>query len=288
MLSFDVEEYFQVEAAAGSVERSQWDSFEDRLTPCVELILELLHRARASATFFVLGWIAQRRRRVVQAIADAGHEIASHGMTHEMLARLEPREFRRQLLDSRKLLEDIAQRPVVAFRAPTFSITQRTAWAIDVLAEEGFEYDSSIFPIRRGRYGIADAPRGPHIAIGPGGGRILEIPPLTMRVAGVNVPVGGGGYLRLLPVRLLALALAGASRAHRPAIVYMHPWEFDPAQPVLPMASMDRWRHRVNLKRTERKLQWLLERFNFTTIGQCAGALAEAAGETHHYGAGRE
>jgi len=283
ILSFDVEEYFHAEAAAAAGP-DRWDSFERRLGPCVERILELLCDRGVSATFFVLGWVARHERSVVAQIAEAGHEIASHGMTHAMLGRLAPEEFRRELLDSRRLLEDIAGRPVVGYRAPTFSITHRTAWALDVLAETGYRYDSSIFPVRHDRYGVPDAPRFVHWAVGPGQGRILEIPPSTLQVLGMNWPVGGGGYLRLLPVRLVAAALAGAERCGQPGMIYLHPWELDPGQPILPMGPLSRWRHRVNLARTEGKLAWLLGRHRFGPGGRCADAVSAQVNETYHYG----
>ena len=264
ILSFDVEEYFQVEAAAiGGVRPEQWNSFQPRLAPCIDRILQLLADRGASATFFVLGWVARRQQEMVRAIAAAGHEIASHGMGHTMIQRLEPEAFRRDILDSRKLLEDITGGAVVGYRAPTFSITHRTAWAIDILAEVGFRYDSSIFPVRHDRYGVPDAPRFIHCAVGPGGGQIAELPPLTLRLLGRNLPVGGGGYLRLLPVALVDLALGRAEKKRQPGMIYLHPWELDPDQPPLPMSRLNRWRHRVNLARTERKLLHLMERRRF-------------------------
>jgi len=173
----------------------------------------MLDEHRQKATFFVLGHVAQRQGDMVRRIAAAGHEIASHGMTHTMLGRLSSDEFRRELRDSRRLLEDLAGRAVVGYRAPTFSITHQTAWALDVLAEEGFRYDSSIFPIRHDRYGIPDAPRWIHRARGPKGGEIVELPPLTMHLPGVNLPAGGGGYFRLLPYWVTAAAVRKAQAA---------------------------------------------------------------------------
>ncbi len=285
MLSFDVEEYFQVEAAAdGGTRPQQWDSFEKRLAPCVERILRLLSDHDASATFFVLGWVARHERDVVRMIANAGHEIASHGMGHAMLGRLAPEQFHRELLDSRRLLEDISGRPVVGFRAPTFSITHETAWAIDVLAEAGYKYDSSVFPIRHDRYGVPGAPRFAHLAVGPNGGEILEIPPLTLRVMGVNWPVGGGGYLRLLPVCLVAAALNGAGRLGRSGMIYLHPWELDPDQPILPMSRLARRRHRVNLGRTDAKLRRLLRRFRFTGVAEYLDTEAAGVEQAYSYG----
>jgi len=288
MMSFDVEEYFQAEAAArGGLRREDWSRHPMRLGPSVERILELLGQHGASATFFVLGWIAQNEPDVVKRIAAAGHEIASHGMNHQMITRLSPGQFRQDLLDSRNVLEDLALRPVVGYRAPTFSITHKTAWALDTLAECGFVYDSSVFPVRHDRYGVPDAPRWAHMAKGPGGGSILEIPPLTRRCLGANIPVGGGGYLRLLPVRILVSSLKNADRLGRPGMIYLHPWELDPGQPTLPMSALSRFRHRVNLSRTENKLARLLGEFRFSDVRAIQPDLLKTS-ESFVYGRGHQ
>jgi len=284
MLSFDVEEYFQVEAAAARLPAKEWELWPDRLAPAVDQILELLDEYRAKATFFVLGWVAEHQPEIVRRIACAGHEIASHGVSHRMLHGMTPQEFRGELTDSRSRLEDLGGRPVVGFRAPTFSVTTRTSWALDVLAEMGFLYDSSIFPIRHDRYGVPGAPRWAHWARGPGGGRILEIPPLVLRIAGWNVPIGGGGYLRLFPVRLVTCALRAAERAGWPGMIYVHPWELDPGQPELPMSRLSRWRHRVGLSRTDRKLRHLLRQFAFHPVRDMLPSLQVADAEEHSYG----
>jgi polysaccharide deacetylase family protein (PEP-CTERM system associated) len=284
LLSFDVEEYFQVESASGIYDCTQWDAIQKRLAPAVDKILHLLADHQTSATFFILGWVAQHERQLVEQIAEQGHEIASHGMSHRMLNRLNPGEFRRELLDSRRLLEDISGKPVIGYRAPTFSITRNTAWAIDVLAETGFEYDSSIFPVRHDRYGVPEAPSRPHFALGPGAGKILEIPPLTLPLRHINIPVGGGGYLRLLPARLIGLALKKAQSRNQTAMIYLHPWEFDPDQPVLPMRRLSRWRHRVGLRRTEAKLSWLLQQFRFCGVAHVFEDLKAAVETIYTYG----
>lgn len=284
MLSLDVEEYFQVEAAAAGVSRDQWESIPRRLGPALDRALDLLAAFKTSATFFVLGWVAERDPPFVRRIAEAGHEVASHGMGHRMVGQLSAEQFRDDVRESRALLEDIIGRPVVGYRAPTFSVTHRTAWAIDVLAAEGYQYDSSVFPIRHDRYGVPDAPRFIHRAIGPGGGSLIEIPPLTWRLGSVNWPVGGGGYLRLLPVWTVGAALRAAQARGRPGMIYLHPWELDPDQPVLPMGRLTRWRHRVGLRRTAGKLSWLLERFRFSTVAECLRHIDVAAAETFSYG----
>jgi polysaccharide deacetylase family protein (PEP-CTERM system associated) len=282
LLSLDVEEYFQVEAAAGAIRPDDWDGMPQRLGPCVGRALELLAARRATATFFVLGWVARHERQVVRRIAEAGHELASHGMGHRMLGRLGPDAFRQDLLESREVLEDIGGRPVIGYRAPTFSITHETAWALDVLAEAGFRYDSSIFPVRHDRYGVPGAPAEVHRGVGPAGGSVLEIPPLTLRLAGANWPVGGGGYLRLLPIRVVGAALRRAARRRHAGMLYLHPWELDPDQPVLPMGRLARWRHRVGLGRTQAKLRWLLERFRFSAVRERLDALEASAGDARY------
>jgi len=266
LLSFDVEEYFQVEAAAFCVRPETWELYEKRLAPCIERILTLLERNNASATFFILGWVAKHEPDVVRQIVRAGHEIACHGMNHQMLIRQTRQSFHNDILESRKILEDIAGKPILGYRAPTFSITRQTAWAIDILSQSGFLYDSSVFPIRHDRYGVPDSPRYPYTAVGPQGGTILEIPPLTLRLLGTNWPVGGGGYLRLFPLRCVTAGLEQAQSDHQPGMIYLHPWEIDPGQPKLPMNRLASFRHRVNLAATEKKLNNLLERYSFSSV----------------------
>lgn len=285
LLSFDVEEYFQVEAAArAGVAPEAWNTYPRRLAPAVDRALRALADHGASATFFVLGWVGRQQPDLVRRIAEAGHEVASHGMGHRMLQHLDAAAFRDELAESRRLLEDLAGRSVRGYRAPTFSVTHATAWAIDVLAEAGYGYDSSVFPIRHDRYGVPGAPTAPHTARGPGGASLLEIPPLTLRLAGVNWPVGGGGYLRLLPRRVPARALRKAAARGTPGMLYLHPWELDPDQPVLPMSRAGRFRHRVGLRRTEDKLRWLLQRFRFTSVAEQFDDLSARPLQTYAYG----
>jgi len=279
LLSFDVEEYFQVEAAAPRVSPQQWHAWQSRLHIGITQILEILAERQTCATFFILGWVARQNPDLIKKIAGQGHEIASHGMSHTMIHRLSRDEFRHELRDSKKILEEIAGRPVLGYRAPTFSITRRTAWALDVLAEEGFLYDSSIFPVHHDRYGVPDAPPQPHQALGPGGGRLLELPPLTLRLFRTNWPIGGGGYLRLLPIRWIDHALRQAESRHTPGMIYLHPWEFDPQQPRLPMSPLSRWRHRVGLRRTAAKVRWLMNRHRFTPV--CRQLESLQAAELH-------
>jgi len=273
-LSIDVEEYFCAEAVrAAGVTQDDWTSLPKRLAKPVHQILQMLDDHGTKATFFILGWVAINEKSLVELIASQGHEIASHGMSHDMLDRLTPNTFATELVESRKLLEDITGQKVRGFRAPTFSITHKTAWAIDVLAECDYEYDSSVFPIRHDRYGVPEAPPCPHLAVGPRGGNILEIPPLTLRILGRNFPAAGGGYLRLLGSRFVAHSLAGQARKGAAGGIYLHPWELDPGQPELPMKFLSRFRHRINLARTASKLRWLVNRFNFCPISQLAQSI---------------
>lgn len=284
LLSFDIEEYFQVEAVRrAGLSASQWPRFSSRLDVGLDRILALLAQSQTRATFFVLGRVARKQGPAIRRIARAGHEIASHGMTHRMLTDLTPEVFATELRDSRSLLEDLSGQAVVGFRAPTFSLMRRSAWAVDVLAEAAYRWDSSVYPIRHDRYGVPDAPLGPHRATGPGGGEILEIPPLTMTLGPMRIPAGGGGYLRLLPVRFIGRAIASADRQGRAAMLYLHPWEFDPDQPRLIASALSNWRHRVNLDKTAAKLAWLLERFEFTSVAEQLPALQAQAQDHYTY-----
>lgn len=279
IISFDVEEYFQVESASRSgVSCDDWIGYESRVQAQVDMILSLLADTGVHATFFILGWIAMRHKTLVHRIAAAGHEVASHGMSHRMITGLSREEFYTELCDSKRILEDLSGRAVKGFRAPTFSIMHSTAWAIDELCRAGYSYDSSIFPVHHDRYGVPDAPRWIHRAMGPGGGEITEIPPLTLRVLGGNVPVGGGGYFRLFPLWLTSLAVSSAQRGGHAAMIYLHPWEFDPAQPKLPLGRISNFRHRVGLAKTAGRLKRLLMRYTFGTAeahlsGHVGGAL---------------
>jgi polysaccharide deacetylase family protein (PEP-CTERM system associated) len=283
LLSFDVEAYFQVEAASTCVPRDTWDDRDLRLAGPLDVILQLLDAHDVRATFFFLGCVARREPDLVQRAADAGHEIATHGDDHRMLGALSSEAFRRDLLSSRARLEDLAGRPVLGYRAPTFSVTPRTTWALDVLAEEGFRYDSSVYPVPHDRYGMPGAPRFAHLAVTPRGATLLEVPPLSVRLAGVNLPIGGGGYLRLLPAVAVSSALRAAKRRARPGMIYLHPWEFDPAQPVLAMSRLGRWRHRVGLGRTATKLAHLLRRHRFGCVRDQLDALVASTDETFSY-----
>ncbi len=263
-VSIDVEEYFHIEAARGTVPRSQWDHWPSRVEANVERLLSLLDRHRLSGTFFVLGDVAQRHRQLARRIADAGHEVASHGTGHDRLHRLNPDSFRDDLLTCKHLLEDQLGRAVLGYRAPTFSLVPQTAWAIDVLAKAGFTYDASIFPVRHPWYGVPAAPDRPFMVQGyPDGPRLLEIPPLTWMLPAVpfrsrKLAVAGGGYFRLLPLGLMRRGLAQAAVQHRPAVLYFHPWEFDPDMPRMPLVGLNRLRTYIGLRSAARRLEQII------------------------------
>jgi len=263
-LTIDVEDYFQVSGFEKHIERRQWDGYEIRVVANTQRILDLLDTHNVKATFFVLGWIADRFPDLVCEISDRGHEVGSHSYWHRLVYELTPEEFRQDLRRSRDALERAANAPVTAYRAPSFSIVEPCRWALDVLAEEGYRIDSSIFPICHDRYGIAGAPRQLH-RLDTGAGPLWEFPPSVCRIAGVNVPVSGGGYFRLFPLLLTIACLKRVQRTTgQPLMFYLHPWEIDPEQPRLRVGSyLSRFRHYVNLATTERKLVALLRTFRF-------------------------
>ena len=203
----DVEDYFQVEGFANAIDRGSWDGFRTRVKGNTSLLLEMLDQRKVRATFFVLGWVARKHPEIVRQIAAAGHEVASHGMSHRLIYTQAPDEFRQETRDAKALLEDLAQKPVTGYRAATYSITSRSLWALDILCEEGFRYDSSIFPMRHDRYGIPDAEQKPHVLTTPGGARLVEFPISVLRYGGAKIPVAGGGYFRLFPYGLTRWAL---------------------------------------------------------------------------------
>jgi polysaccharide deacetylase family protein (PEP-CTERM system associated) len=265
-MTIDVEDYFHVSALAAAAPRDRWASFEPRVVSNTERLLDLFARHHVTATFFCLGWVAERYPGLIRRIADAGHEVASHGFWHQLVYDITPEAFREDVRRSRALLESLVGRPVVGYRAPSYSITRRSLWALDVLVEEGYEYDASIFPIRHDRYGIPDAPRHAHVLAQSSGG-LIELPPSTVRVLGTNLPVAGGGYFRLLPFWWTRWGIARVN-AHeqRPVIFYLHPWEIDPDQPRLPAPLLSRVRHYRNLHLTERRLTRLMELFTFAPL----------------------
>lgn len=262
-LTVDVEDYYQVEAFADIVRREDWPRWQSRVERNTQQLLELFVRYDVRATFFTLGWVAERHPGLVRAIIAAGHEVACHGYEHRLIYRQTPDEFRADVRRAKGILEDLLGARVEGYRAPSYSITAASLWALDILIEEGFRYDSSIFPIHHDRYGIPDAQRFPH-TIRRAAGEIIEFPPSTVRLGGMNWPISGGGYFRLLPYAMFRCGLRRLNRveAHA-AIFFIHPWEVDPDQPIVPGARVNVWRHRLNLHRTLPRLERLLTDFRF-------------------------
>jgi len=273
----DVEEYFQVSAFESRVSRADWDRFESRVVGSVCRLLELLARHEARATFFIVGWVAERHPDLVREIAHAGHEIASHSWDHARVTDQSPLAFRDSVRRAKYVLEDLAGTPVLGFRAPSFSIVPGREWALDVLIEEGYRYDSSLFPVRRPGYGYANAHPDPHWLERPVG-RIAEVPPTTLRRWGANVPAGGGAYFRLFPYAVVRTALRDCARRGAPGTFYIHPWEVDPEQPRVTVPWPTRVRHYGGLRRTLPRLERLLVEFRFTAIADTLARLADLAG----------
>ncbi len=277
MMTIDVEDYFHVSALASSAPRDRWPGFESRVAANTDRLLALFAERGITATFFVLGWVAERHPDLVRRIVSGGHELASHGYAHELVYDLTRDQFAADIRRSKALIEDLGGAAVRGYRAPSYSITTRSLWALDVLIEAGFEYDSSIYPIHHDRYGIPDAPRHAHL-IERDRGRLLEIPGSTIRVAGMNWPIGGGGYFRLLPYLWTSAGIARVNdHEQRPVCFYLHPWEIDPAQPRLPASRLSAFRHYRNLHLTEARLQRLIARFRFGSIRDVLAAELVAA-----------
>ena len=265
-LSVDVEDYFQVEAFSGIIPRQDWRRIEPRIESNTTRLLDLFDQKGLKATFFILGWVAEHHQRLIRKISDSGHEIACHGYDHRLITSQTPETFRVDLRRARKILEDITGEEVVGYRAPTYSINAKTLWALDILIEEGFRYDSSIFPIHHDRYGMPGAERSLHV-IRREAGQIIEFPPSTIRMAGQNLPVAGGGYFRLLPYSLFRWCLKRINSTEgMPAMFMVHAWEVDPDQPVICGGRFNVWRHRVNLDRTMSRLSQLLDDFRFAPV----------------------
>lgn len=273
-VSIDVEEYVHVEVARGVVDFNQWDDWPSRVERNVDLLLTLFDACGLRGTFFILGHVAQRHESMVKRIAQAGHEIASHGSNHQRLHQLNTETFRADVLACKKLLEDQTGQHVRGYRAPTFSVVRQTAWAIDVLVELGFEYDASIFPIRHPWYGVPTTPMSPFMVRNGSGPALLEVPPLVYRLGSWNLPAAGGGYFRLLPLVLMQWALAQACRQGRPAILYFHPWEFDPQMPRMPLSVTGRIRTYTGLRRAQSRLECIMRRSSrWSPIGDVLGEL---------------
>jgi polysaccharide deacetylase family protein (PEP-CTERM system associated) len=263
-MTIDVEDYFQVSAFAPYIDRARWDSIPCRVEANVERILGLLDDAGAHATFFTLGWVAERYPALVRRIADAGHELASHGYGHVRATEQGIGEFLADIKLAKAILEDVSSRQVSGYRAPSFSVGPANPWAFDCIATAGYRYSSSIYPIRHDHYGVPDAPRFAH-EVRPG---LLEVPVATTRLLARNWPAGGGGYFRLMPYSLSRWFLNRVNNVDgKPATFYLHPWEFDPAQPRVAEANAKaRFRHYLNLQRTAGRMRRLLADFRWDRV----------------------
>jgi polysaccharide deacetylase family protein (PEP-CTERM system associated) len=274
-LSVDVEDYFHVEAFATRVSQEDWRTFEPRVEKNVDVVLEILAKYQTPATFFILGWVAERYPWLVRRISDAGHEIGCHGYAHRHIRTQSPDQFRQDIRAARQSLMNRVNTPVNCYRAPSFSITGATLWALDILAEEGFKIDSSIFPVRHDLYGIPEANRFPHWRNG-----IFEFPPTTIRRAKSNFGVAGGGYLRLLPYGVTRWAIREINEVEKqPVMVYFHPWELDPGQPRIAAPLRSRLRHYANLGGMRKKIESLLTEFHFSTISTVCEPLISGASD---------
>ncbi len=267
--SVDVEDYFQVAALASAISRESWSTWEYRVEANTDVILQLCEENKVRGTFFVLGWVAEKSPHLVKRIADAGHEIACHGFSHQLIYRQTQEVFREETLRSKHFLEDVIGKPVTGYRAASFSITRESLWALDILIDAGFEYDSSVFPIRHDRYGIPGASPEPGWITAPSKRTLVEFPMSAAKFFGVQVPVSGGGYFRILPYWVTRAGLRQINeKAGRPFTFYLHPWEVDPEQPRVKVGALSRFRHYTNLHRCEARLRRVLGDFRFGTMRQ--------------------
>jgi len=264
-LSFDIEDWFQVENLKSAISYGEWDNIELRICNNTEKILRLLKKRETTATFFILGWIADKCPSLIKEIAAQGHEIASHGYSHELVYDMEPDDFSEDIRRSKAVLEDLVNNQVTGYRAPSFSITKESLWALDILKKNGFKYDSSIFPLKfHDRYGFESCDTKPFSW--PNG--LIEVPLSVYKIGNVTLPLGGGGYFRLLPYAYFKYFFKKLNLADQGFTFYLHPWEFDPSQPRVHIPLFYRFRHYVNLKLTEGRLDKLLGDFKFDGISK--------------------
>lgn len=267
-LTVDVEDYFQVAAFSSNIQYEDWSKWPLRVERNTNAILDLFDSKSTKATFFILGWVAERCPQLIKEISHRGHEIASHGMTHQLVYTQKPEVFRDETFKSKALIEDLTGLKVRGYRAASYSVTPHSLWALDTLTEAGFEYDSSIFPVHHDRYGMPGAPLNIHTAQSPSGGQLTEFPLTSASFLGKRLPVAGGGYFRIYPYFFSRMMLRkAADELKQPFIFYLHPWEIDPEQPRIPGASkLSRFRHYTNLKRCMPRLSKLLDNFSFTSV----------------------
>ena len=285
VLTFDVEEHWRIEAASGlTLTQDVRNYYDGRVAPPVYWLLDQLAQTGRKATFFVVGQLARRQPDLVRALHRAGHEVASHGWDHRRIHALSPAEFREDIRRSKDTLEQLTGAAVLGYRAPTFSVVRQTAWALDVLVEQGHVYDSSIYPVRHDRYGVPAAPRGPFLARGATHS-ILELPPVRLDLFGLRLPMGGGGYFRLFPLILMRHALAQSLHNVRPpvAVLYFHPWEFDPDQDRLPLGRLSRFRTYVGLRRSRSRLSALLRQQRFVRAADAFHSLQPHTAQLPHF-----
>jgi polysaccharide deacetylase family protein (PEP-CTERM system associated) len=281
-MTVDVEDYFHVSVFDGLIPRTRWSELESRVAANTNRLLDMFAAADVRATFFVLGWVAERCPRLVRRIASAGHELASHGYAHRIVYDQTPETFRNDVRRAKRVIEDAGGVEVHGYRAPSYSVTPRSLWALDILVQEGYRYDTSIFPIRHDRYGIPLSPRYPY-RIPTESGELIEAPASTVRVAGLNLPVAGGGYFRILPYWWTRWGIARINRSERQsAIFYIHPWEIDPDQPRLPAGLLSRFRHYFNLHQTQKRLGQLLRDFRFVTVESLLAADGQSVPAANH------
>jgi polysaccharide deacetylase family protein (PEP-CTERM system associated) len=266
-LTVDLEDYFHVSAYAAKVRLEEWDSYPSRVAANTDRLLALLAEHNCLATFFVLGWVAEKKPEIVARVAAAGHEIACHSLLHRKIFDLTPQEFREDTHRAKAVIEDAAGKKVHGYRAPSFSVTRKSSWALEILAEEGFQYDSSVFPVEHPSYGIPDAPRTP-FWVNTASGRILEFPMPTLTLGSMRSPIGGGAYLRFLPYGYTRWAIRHLNQSENfPVCVYIHPWELDPEQPRMGGSLSARARHYFGLRGTESKLRKLVRDVELCPLG---------------------
>ncbi len=266
-MTVDVEDYFHVAALAGAIRPAQWDDIAPRVEDSTRRLLDMFDAAGVSGTFFVLGWVAERFPGLVTEIDRRGHEVGCHGFSHQLIYKQTPEVFRQETFRAKALLEDTIGKPVIGYRAASYSITSASLWALDTILDAGFHYDSSIVPAKHDLYGIPDTQPTPHVLNAPSGRELLEFPPSTLPVLGRSIPIGGGGYFRIYPYWLTRHFLRRfAALRSAPFIFYLHPWEVDPEQPTVDVSGLSRFRHYFNLRKTEQRLAQLLKDFRFDTV----------------------
>lgn len=267
-LTIDVEDYFQVAALAEAVSAEDWPVMEYRVEANTDRLLDVFDRFNTKATFFTLGWVAERSPDLIRRIHKAGHEIASHGYSHQLIYTQTPDVFREETRRSKSVLEDIIGEPVTGYRAASYSITAKSRWALDILCEEGFTWDSSIFPVHHDRYGMPGTPFQPYQLRTPNGGQLTEFPLSTCPLGNYRLPIAGGGYFRLFPYWFSRWGLSRINQAGQPFIFYLHPWEIDVDQPRLRVKALSRFRHYNNLHKCMTRLESLLSDFSFAPVSR--------------------